>query len=60
MRQENQLVVNARSKCSLRTMVLESFIRIAIVKSNVLNSYLKLENFAKLIFDVMVYLESLN
>jgi len=41
-------------------MVLESFIRIAIVKSNVLNSYLKLENFAKLIFDVMVYLESLN
>jgi len=59
MRQENQLVVNARSKCSLRTMILESFIRIAIVKFNDLNSYLKL-GIAKLIFDVMVYLESLN
>jgi len=40
-------------------MILESFIRIAIVKFNDLNSYLKL-GIAKLIFDVMVYLESLN
>jgi len=40
-------------------MILESFIRIAIVKFNYLNSYLKL-GIAKLIFDVMVYLESLN